>query len=115
MLSSVSWKAGNFEVSANTNLLAEANAKWDRLWSAFDSGLALLKFWYPGHFATIVFDEVTFLLPTAQDEPELVKCKTTWLKMLLNRAVRSGHDDVDVRFIFASSSARIASKLGKTI
>jgi hypothetical protein len=114
-LSSVSWKAGNVKISAHAKSLAEATAKWDRLWSAFDSGLGLLKFWYPGHFATIVVDETTFLLPTAQDEPEVAKCKSSLFGMLRDRAVRSGHDDVNARFIFASSSAKMARKLGATI
>ena len=88
--------------------LVDASSKWERLWSAFDSALGLFKYWYPNRFVTVVFDEATFLAPSDDDSKGLAAYKSNWFNQLERRAIRSGHDVLDARFIFATSSPKSA-------
>jgi hypothetical protein len=80
---------------------------WDRMWYVLEQGVEKYRRAFPNRYVTIIFDEMTFLLPRPQDNTETVQLKLRFLRRLQNKSIEHAHDKCDIQFYFASSSPRI--------
>jgi hypothetical protein len=68
---------------------------FERLWKAFDNGLAMYKTWFPKRPVFVVLDEITFLLPRPKDSEQLIKLKMNCLETICSLSIRHSLDQKD--------------------
>jgi hypothetical protein len=83
--------------------------KWQRFWRALELGVEQYRHAFPDRYVSVVFDELTFLLPRLDDHSATIDLKRKFLQELQSKSIRHGHSERDIRFYFLTSSARIFS------
>ncbi len=84
---------------------------WSRIHGALKCAIWWFRRVHPNAFATLIFDEISFFIPTASDTPDVAAIKRAFYQDLMQLAVYHGHDEHDCKMIFSSSSPRALTLL----